>query len=50
MVRRIAAHPGTTALSLRAFLQTPHAAQRHWMSTPEETDNIISYTRTLKGD
>jgi mono/diheme cytochrome c family protein len=46
----VAAHPGTTALSLRAFLQTPHANMPNLMLTPEETDDIISYILTLKGE
>jgi mono/diheme cytochrome c family protein len=45
----IAAHPATTELSLRAFLQTPHATMPNLMLTPEETDDIISYILTLKG-
>lgn len=45
----IAAHPATTTLSLRAFLQTPHATMPNLILTPEETDDIISYILTLKG-
>ena len=46
----VAQHPGTTALSLRAFLQTPHATMPNLMLTPEETDDIIAYLLTLKGE
>jgi mono/diheme cytochrome c family protein len=45
----VADHPATTELSLRAFLQTPHATMPNLMLTPEETDDIISYLLTLKG-
>ena len=45
----VADHPATTELSLRAFLQTPHATMPNLMLTPEETDDIISYILTLKG-
>jgi mono/diheme cytochrome c family protein len=44
----VAEHPGTTEMSLRAFLQTPHATMPNLMLTPEETDDIISYLLTLK--
>jgi hypothetical protein len=46
----IAQHPGTTVLSLRAFLQTPHATMPNLMLTPQETDDIISYILTLKAE
>jgi mono/diheme cytochrome c family protein len=42
-------HPGTTELSLRAFLQTPHATMPNLMLTPQETDDIIAYLLELKG-
>jgi mono/diheme cytochrome c family protein len=45
----VAGHPATTALSLRAFLQTPHATMPNLMLTPEEKDDVISYILTLKG-
>jgi mono/diheme cytochrome c family protein len=45
----VTAHPSVTALSLRAFLQTPHATMPNLRLTPEETDNIIAYLLTLKG-
>jgi mono/diheme cytochrome c family protein len=46
----VAEHPGTTALSLRAFLQTPHATMPNLMLTPQETDDLISYLLMLKGE
>jgi mono/diheme cytochrome c family protein len=46
----VAAHPATTALSLRVFLQTPHATMPNLMLTPEETDDVISYILTLRGE
>lgn len=46
----VAEHPATTVLSLRAFLQTPHATMPNLMLTPEETDDVISYILTLKGE
>jgi mono/diheme cytochrome c family protein len=46
----VAGHPGTTEMSLRAFLVTPHATMPNLMLTPDETDDIISYILTLKGE
>jgi mono/diheme cytochrome c family protein len=46
----VAEHPSTTALSLRVFLRTPHATMPDLILTPEETDDIISYILTLKGE
>ena len=46
----IADHPATTELSLRAFLQTPHATMPNLMLTPEETADLIAYVLTLKGE
>ena len=45
----VVAHPSVTALSLRGFLQTPHATMPDLMLTQEETDDIISYLLTLRG-
>lgn len=45
----VAEHPATTEMSLRAFLQTPHATMPNLMLTPEETDDVIAYLLTLKG-
>ena len=46
----VAAHPSVTVLSLRVFLRTPHAAMPDLRLTPDETDDIISYILTLRGD
>jgi len=46
----VAQHPGTTELSLRAFLQTPHATMPNLILTPEETDDVIAYLLSLKGE
>lgn len=46
----VAEHPATTELSLRAFLRTPHATMPNLMLTPEETDDVIAYLLTLKGE
>jgi mono/diheme cytochrome c family protein len=45
----VAEFPGTTEMSLRAFLQTPHATMPNLILTPQETDDVISYILTLKG-
>ena len=46
----VAAHPATTELSLRAFLQTPHPTMPNLMLTPDETDDVIAYLLSLKGE
>jgi len=46
----VAEHPATTELSLRAFLVTPHPTMPNLMLTPQETDDVISYLLSLKGD
>ena len=46
----VAGHPATTALSLRAFLQTPHPTMPNLILTPEETDDIVAYLLALKGE
>jgi len=46
----VAQHPATTALSLRVFLQTPHADMPDLILTPKETDDIIAYILTLKDE
>ena len=46
----VAEHPATTEMSLRAFLQTPHATMPNLMLTPEETDDIIAYLLKLKAE
>jgi mono/diheme cytochrome c family protein len=46
----VAEDPATTELSLRAFLQTPHPTMPNLMLTPEETDDIVAYLLSLKGE
>ena len=46
----VAEHPATTALSLRAFLQTPHPTMPNLILTREETDDVIAYLLALKGE
>lgn len=43
-------HPATTEISLRAFLQTPHATMPNLMLSREETDDLIAYLLALKGE
>ncbi len=45
----VAEHPASTEMSLRVYLQTPHATMPNIMLTPDETDDVISYILTLKG-
>lgn len=45
----VAQHPASTEMSLRVYLQTPHATMPNIMLTPEETDDVISYILSLKG-
>lgn len=42
-------HPATTEMSLRAFLQTPHATMPNLMFSRDEMDDLIAYLLTLKG-
>lgn len=46
----IAAMASTTALSLRAFLQTPHHRMPDFALTRAETDNLIAYILSLKAN
>lgn len=45
----VAEHPASTEMSLRVYLQTPHATMPDIILTPQETDDVISYILTLKG-
>ena len=45
----IANDRATTALSLRAFLQTPHDRMPNVMLKRTEIDNVISYILSLRG-
>jgi mono/diheme cytochrome c family protein len=40
----------TTALSLRVYLQTPHRRMPDWSLTRTETDNLIAYILSLRGN
>jgi mono/diheme cytochrome c family protein len=42
------ADPSVRALSLRVFLQTPHATMPSLRLSVEETDDLISYLLTLR--
>jgi len=44
----IAAMPSTTSLSLRVFLQTPHATMPDYRLTREEMDDVIAYILSLR--
>ena len=44
----IANQPSTTALSIRAFLQTSHQKMPNLVITPDETDDLINYILSLK--
>lgn len=46
----IAAMPSTTALSLRAFLQTPHQRMPDFSLSRNETDDLIAYILSLRGN
>lgn len=45
----IAAMTSTTALSLRAFLQQPHRRMPDWNLTRTQTDDVIAYILSLRG-
>ncbi|HYF08855.1 MAG TPA: cytochrome c [Acetobacteraceae bacterium] len=45
----IAAMPSTTAMSLRVFLQTPHANMPDYRLTRDQTDNLVAYILSLRG-
>jgi mono/diheme cytochrome c family protein len=40
----------TTALSLRVYLQTPHRRMPDWMLSRTETDDLIAYILSLRGE
>lgn len=44
----VARMPSTTALSLRAFLQTPHPPMPDLTLTRREMDDVISYILSLR--
>lgn len=45
----IARMPPTTAMSLRVFLQTPHARMPNLQLSREETDDVAAYILSLRG-
>jgi mono/diheme cytochrome c family protein len=45
----IAALPSTTSMSLRAFLQTPHARMPDLHLSHDETDDLVAYILSLRG-
>jgi cytochrome c len=44
----IAGNPQTTAVSLRAFLQSSHPTMPNLVLTTEERDNVIAYILSLR--
>ena len=46
----IAAMPSTTALSLRAFLQTPHGRMPDFSLSRTQADDVIAYILSLKSN
>lgn len=44
----VAADPAITELSLRVFLQTPHAEMPNFILSRTQTDNIVSYILSLR--
>lgn len=44
----IAAMPSATAMSLRAFLQTPHRIMPDYNLTRRETDDLVAYILSLR--
>ena len=45
----IAAMPSTTALSLTAFLQTPHGRMPNFQLGRQQIDDAVAYILSLKG-
>ena len=44
----IARMPSTTSMSLRVFLQTPHANMPDYRLTREQLDDVVAYILSLK--
>jgi mono/diheme cytochrome c family protein len=44
----VTADPAVTEMSLRVFLQTPHANMPDLILSPEEIDDVISYLLSLR--
>ena len=45
----IARMPSTTEMSLRAFLQTPHARMPDYRLSTPELDGVVAYILSLRG-
>jgi mono/diheme cytochrome c family protein len=45
----VARMPSTTEMSLRAFLQTPHARMPDYRLTQAELDGVVAWILALKG-
>ena len=41
--------PSTTEMSLRAFLQTPHARMPDYRLSTQELDGVVAWILALKG-
>ena len=46
----VARMPSTTEMSLRAFLQTPHARMPDYRLTQQELDGVVTWILALKRD
>lgn len=44
----VAAMPSTTEMSLRVFLQTPHAGMPNFQLSREQTDAVVTYILSLR--
>jgi mono/diheme cytochrome c family protein len=44
----IAAMPSTTSMSLRVFLQSPHASMPDYRLTREQLDDLVAYLLSLR--
>jgi mono/diheme cytochrome c family protein len=47
--KEVAEHPGITAMSLQAFLQSSHPTMPNIILEPEDMSNVIAYILSLKG-
>jgi mono/diheme cytochrome c family protein len=45
----VARMPSTTEMSLRAFLQTPHARMPDYRLSQQELDGVVTWILSLKG-
>jgi mono/diheme cytochrome c family protein len=46
----IARMPSTTGMSLTAFLRTPHGGMPDIVLTPTQTDDLVAYLLSLRGE